>query len=451
MYNKIKQIQQTDKRESKSLKGEILFYKKLRIEKNSITAITGSGGKTSLMFRLAEELSLKGKVLITTTTKIFAPDENQYENLFLFNNMERENLKGKGKNIDILGSEIKEGKLFSPSEKEIFDLKEYYDYIIYEADGSKQKMMKFWRNDEPCILPYTDKIIGVANIKVLGKSFSEENVHRYNMYIDNNKIYYKEDRNKEIIDKNILKSYLQNGDFFKNAPEKAENIFFLNGVETENEVLTAFDFSKEIKNFVFGSVKENKLYFPKEISAVVMGSGESKRFGSNKLLKKINGVPMIEILLKKLSELPFKKIIVTYKDREIFDICKKYPVIPVKNERYFLGQSESIKLGTAYIENEDMIFFTGDMPFLTVDTIKKIISKLWENSCITIPCVKEKRFSPVAFPNRYKEELMKLSGDTGGREIIKKENINSLNFVKFNSKREFIDIDTEEEFEKIER
>ena len=182
-----------------------------------------------------------------------------------------------------------------------------------------------------------------------------------------------------------------------------------------------------------------------------MGSGESKRFGSNKLLKKINGVPMIEILLKKLSELPFKKIIVTYKDREIFDICKKYPVIPVKNERYFLGQSESIKLGTAYIENEDMIFFTGDMPFLTVDTIKKIISKLWENSCITIPCLKEKRFSPVAFPNRYKEELMKLSGDTGGREIIKKENINSLNFVKFNSKREFIDIDTEEEFEKIER
>ena len=312
-------------------------------------------------------------------------------------------------------------------------------------------MMKFWRDDEPCILPYTNKIIGVANIKVLGKSFSEENVHRYNMYIDNNKIYSKEDKNKKIIDKNILKSYQENGDFFKNAPEKVENIFFLNGVETESEILTAFDFSKEIKNFVFGSVKENKLYSPKEISAVVMGSGESKRFGSNKLLKKINGVPMIEILLKKLSELPFKKIIVTYKDREIFDICKKYPVIPVKNERYFLGQSESIKLGTAYIENEDMIFFTGDMPFLTVDTIKKIISKLWENSCITIPCVKEKRFSPVAFPNRYKEELMKLSGDTGGREIIKKENINSLNFVKFNSKREFIDIDTEEEFEKIER
>ena len=46
---------------------------------------------------------------------------------------------------------------------------------------------------------------------------------------------------------------------------------------------------------------------------------------------------------------------------------------------------------------------------------------------------------------------MKLSGDTGGREIIKKENINSLNFVEFDSKKEFMDIDTEEEFEKIER
>ena len=196
---------------------------------------------------------------------------------------------------------------------------------------------------------------------------------------------------------------------------------------------------------MFGSVKKNKMYMDNNISAVVMGSGKSERFGKNKLLEKIDGVPMIEILLKKLEELPFKNIFVTYKDKEIFEICKKYNVIPLENKKYFLGQSESIKLGIENIKDENIMFFTGDMPFLEEKTIFEIISEF--DGRITIPAVNGKKCSPVIFPNRYKEELLSLSGDVGGREIIKKEK--NLNFIEFFDKKQFMDIDREEELKAV--
>lgn len=414
-----------------------MFWKKFGIEKNSVTGITGSGGKTSLMFGLAEELSKQGKVLVTTTTKIYEPDENIYEELFLTEN--KKFFRGKGKNIFILGLKIENGKLFSPKEEDILKIKSQYDYILYEGDGSKQKFMKFWREDEPCLLSFTDTVIGVGNIKSLGLPFNEENVHRYNMYMNKNNKFY----GKKIIDFEILKSYLTEGKFFGNF--KGRKIIFLNGVENFEEIKTALKFQKEIKNFMFGSVKKNKMYMDNNISAVVMGRGKSERFGKNKLLEKIDGVPMIEILLKKLEELPFKNIFVTYKDKEIFEICRKYNVIPLENKKYFLGQSESIKLGTENIKDENIMFFTGDMPFLKEETIFKIISEF--DGRITIPVVNEKRCSPVIFPNKYKEELLSLFGDVGGREIIKKEK--NLNFIEFFDKKQFMDIDRKEDLKAV--
>ena len=414
-----------------------MFWRKFGIEKNSVTGITGSGGKTSLMFYLAEELSKQGKVLVTTTTKIYEPDENIYEELFLTEN--KKSFRGKGKNIFVLGLKIENGKLFSPKEEDILKIKSQYDYILYEGDGSKQKFMKFWREDEPSFLSFTDTVIGVGNIKSLGLIFNEENVHRYNVYMDKNNKFY----GKKIIDFDILKSYLTEGKFFRNFEGK--KIIFLNGVENFEEIKTALKFQKEIKNFMFGSVKKNKMYMDNNISAVVMGSGKSERFGKNKLLEKIDGVPMIEILLKKLEELPFKNIFVTYKDKEIFEICKKYNVISLENKKYFLGQSESIKLGTENIKDENIMFFTGDMPFLEEKTIFEIISEF--DGRITIPVVSGKRYSPVIFPNRYKKELLSLSGDVGGREIIKKEK--NLNFIEFFDKKQFMDIDREEELKAV--
>ena len=42
--------------------------------KRGLTSIIGSGGKTSLMYDLAEELSAESRVIVCTTAKIYAPE-----------------------------------------------------------------------------------------------------------------------------------------------------------------------------------------------------------------------------------------------------------------------------------------------------------------------------------------------------------------------------------------
>ncbi|MGD8444111.1 MAG: hypothetical protein PVI94_11495, partial [Desulfobacterales bacterium] len=50
----------------------------LMLEGGGVVSLVGGGGKTTLMFKLARELSMTGEsVLTTTTTKIFEPSLDQ--------------------------------------------------------------------------------------------------------------------------------------------------------------------------------------------------------------------------------------------------------------------------------------------------------------------------------------------------------------------------------------
>ena len=56
---------------------------KLGIGSHKLLAITGSGGKTSLMYALGGYFALNELAIVTTTTKIFIPSLCQYHNQFI--------------------------------------------------------------------------------------------------------------------------------------------------------------------------------------------------------------------------------------------------------------------------------------------------------------------------------------------------------------------------------
>ena len=63
---------------------EQFLYKSfdINLTKKEIISFVGGGGKTTTMFSLAEELKAMGKkVLVTTTTKIFVPNEDQFDKI----------------------------------------------------------------------------------------------------------------------------------------------------------------------------------------------------------------------------------------------------------------------------------------------------------------------------------------------------------------------------------
>ena len=83
------------------------MYEIFHIKKGDIITLTGAGGKTSLMMALATELAQIGKVLITTTTKIYKPLNTQFQKLILKDSA----FVGQGKNIFVLGNSIEDNKL----------------------------------------------------------------------------------------------------------------------------------------------------------------------------------------------------------------------------------------------------------------------------------------------------------------------------------------------------
>ena len=52
------------------------------INKGDIISIVGTGGKTSLMFKLANELKSDLNVLVSTSTKIKIPSPDKYNYLY---------------------------------------------------------------------------------------------------------------------------------------------------------------------------------------------------------------------------------------------------------------------------------------------------------------------------------------------------------------------------------
>jgi molybdenum cofactor cytidylyltransferase len=182
-----------------------------------------------------------------------------------------------------------------------------------------------------------------------------------------------------------------------------------------------------------------------------MASGYGSRIGTNKLLLEYRDKKLIEHIMDKILQINFYSRLVVAKDKEVLDIACKKGFKVVENKNSIFGQSESIKLG---IENspvaEGYMFFTGDQPLLSKLTIERMMAAFKKNpQSIVIPRYKERNGSPVIFSSIFIDELKVLEGDKGGREVIKR-NKDSLIFVEVENEYELMDIDTWEDYEKLQ-
>ncbi len=208
----------------------------LTINKGEKISIVGAGGKTTLMFTLAEELKKRGRVLITTTTKIYLPTPNQYDCLILkerfkANKNEESNHivnrkrvyvyyesisenKREDNKVDVYGSSInEENKIVGVNDTDIYDVLNEYDYMLIEADGAKKKPLKGWREDEPVISNFTSMTIGVLSGKVFKLKVEEKNIHRIEEFLK----LTGETMGSSITEKGILDIIFKPEGLFKNT------------------------------------------------------------------------------------------------------------------------------------------------------------------------------------------------------------------------------------------
>lgn len=296
----------------------------LDIDVNSkkIISVVGGGGKTSLIFRLAEELAEQGKkVIVTTTTHIAFEPERPFARDGELNKV-RENLRKYGYTVaacmgkreekswkkpeNIQGSsgthcsaseeQNKSGKLFTGKlqalpEEQLQELKKECDVILIEADGARRLPLKVPAAWEPVIPEMTDLVIGVIGLDCLGKAI-KDTVHRPESAAE----FLGKSSKEKITEEDIIRIAKSDQGLRKSVGHRGFRVF-LNKEDVLSDRNLPDKIVQRLRKYgiwaVCGSLKQ-------DISIVILAAGNSRRFGSNKLFFPIDGIPMYLHTLQKV-------------------------------------------------------------------------------------------------------------------------------------------------------
>jgi molybdenum cofactor cytidylyltransferase len=186
------------------------------------------------------------------------------------------------------------------------------------------------------------------------------------------------------------------------------------------------------------------------VSAILLAAGESRRMGKPKLLLPLGDSTVLEKAIDNLLNSRVDEVIVVVGDRaqEMIERIGSRPVKVTVNPAYRQGMSTSIVAGLNLVDDNAraVMLALADQPLIDSQTINKLIEAfIGHDRGIVVPAYKGRRGHPVIFSTRYKEELLGLGGDIGGRQIIK-EHANDVLELAVDSQGINIDIDTRDDY-----
>ena len=221
------------------------------LNKGDVVSIVGTGGKTTLMFQLGKELKNQYKALLTTSTKIYKPKNENYD--YIYTSIEDYKYDNIKKGITVLSKDInyENNKLIGIDDKELEEVINDFDVVIIEADGSRSLPLKGWKKHEPPILNRTNKTIGIIPINVLGKKINEDEIYGYEEFKNFLSC-------EDIIDKEVVGRICTSSDgIFKNSRGKL--YLYINKVESDEDLKEAFDLANYLKNNISGNPFDFKI------------------------------------------------------------------------------------------------------------------------------------------------------------------------------------------------
>ncbi len=393
----------------------------ITLPEHAVISVVGAGGKTSLIFAWARELAASGKnVVITTTTHMYRPDH----------------MEEPGIRIVVSDDPGRPDKVTAPPPEILDSLKETADVVLIEADGSRRMPLKWPAPWEPAVPDYTDFTVCVAGLSALGQKTADA-VYRADDLPDALK--------RETVDMNLMHAVISSREGGQKGV-RGDFRVFMNQVDDDiDRLASAYRLQQIFAVMGIQSAWGSLLSEEPKIAVILEAAGNSSRFGSNKLLHIMDdGRPMIASILDAVRPLDvYKKVLVTQYE----EVAALAPDLEtVMNDRPDLGISRSMQLGLEAAGDADAYMFcVCDQPGIKTATLEKLIETYKEaykkgTAGIVSLAWKGKMCNPKIFSSRYKEELMRLSGDTGGRQIISAHE-DDLLLAEADSEDEVKDID----------
>lgn len=163
-----------------------------------------------------------------------------------------------------------------------------------------------------------------------------------------------------------------------------------------------------------------------KVGFIVAAAGLSQRHPPNKLLIEIDGKSVIRRTVESLLPLGLPVIVVlgneADKVRQALSKLDSSFLHLVENRDYKTGMASSLIVGIRALPNDlDYFgFLPGDKPFISAGTMEKtlgFISRL--RPLILVPEFGNLPGHPTFFSTSLRAKFLELTGDTGGREILK--------------------------------
>ena len=181
------------------------------------------------------------------------------------------------------------------------------------------------------------------------------------------------------------------------------------------------------------------------ITGIVLAAGLSRRMGQNKLRMVFGDKPLLMHVLDLAMAAPLGSIILVTREATLQGLDIPHRIRVVFNRHPEQGQSSSMRLGLNAAQGDGYLFFTADQPLLDKSTVMSILAHA-DGENIVAPIYKGIPGNPVFFPECFRQELMAVRGDVGGKGVREKHP-DKTRYVEASDAAALWDVDTYEQYE----
>jgi molybdenum cofactor cytidylyltransferase len=412
-----------------------------------VVTIVGGGGKTSLLFRLAQEIVAQGgRVVTATTTRItvgqvarapahlrvpagaplpaaaVAEALDAHRHVMLVGDETLLNGKQAGIEAALIDALAAQAPTLGIAA------------ILIEGDGSRTLPVKAPAAHEPVVAPSTMLLLPVIGMEAVGAPLDEAHAHRPERIRALLGIEETPAGTLRLTPAHAARLLLHAEGGAKGLPPGARLLPVLNKADTAPRLAAARWIAAQVAAqghpaliaAAGQATQEPVIERWGPTAALVLAAGESRRFGRPKQAEPVAGEAMARRAARlALASGAAQVILVTGAHAEatqaaVADLDNARLRL-VHNPDWAAGQSTSLQAGLAALgpEVEALLCLPVDQPFLESALLRRLFA-LWRRGAnLAAPEVEgELRGAPALFDRRFFSALAAVQGDQGGRSVL---------------------------------
>jgi molybdenum cofactor cytidylyltransferase len=156
------------------------------------------------------------------------------------------------------------------------------------------------------------------------------------------------------------------------------------------------------------------------IGGLVLAAGAATRFGAPKQLAELDGMPMLEHVVRTMTAAPVGRVVVVLGSAadEIEAAVDLHGATPLVCTRWEEGQSASLAAGLAELADcEAVVVTVGDQPRVAVEAIRRVIGARGDAAAVRATYNGEPGH-PVLLERALFAALRDVTGDKGARNLL---------------------------------